>query len=153
MTLADCRILQLGDGLERRHHVPDGALGARVDVPRPHLLVEQFDVLAKPVAVDIHLFDVDFPPQRRLPVVDARADDEDEVPERLEQHRLTTTRAQLLVLGHVHLKQARRLQQARHHSLHRRQLRIVLRRQTIHDTVTLHPAESSLAGTVHAVIN
>jgi len=128
VALAYRRVLQLGDGLERRHHVPDGALGARVDVPGAHVLVEQLDVLAEPVAVDVHLLDVDLAPERRLPVVDARAHDVDEVPERLEQQRLASTGAQLLVLGHVHLEQAGRLEQADHHALHRSQLRVVLRR-------------------------
>jgi len=131
VTVADRRILQFRDGLERRHHVLDGALDARVDVPRPHLLVEHLDVLAEPVAVDVHLLDVDLAPQRRLPVVDARPHDEDKVPQHLEQQRLAPARPQVFILRNVHFEEVGRLQQRRHHPLHRRQLSVVLLHRTI----------------------
>ena len=85
------------------------------------------DVLGKLLAIHLHLFDIDVLPEGGLPAADAGADNEHVVPKSLEEYNLFAALLQLLVVRHIHLKQARRLQQHTHLFLQTSYLLIVLK--------------------------
>ena len=118
MPTADGRVLQLSNSLQCCDHVLNEVLYTSVRVPRSHLLVEITHVLRKRLALVLHVLAVDVRPQRRAPVVDAGAREEDVIPERLQHGQLLATRLDLFVLGNDNLEDARRLLHGRHLVLH-----------------------------------
>lgn len=87
VPLPDGWILKLADCPERGEHILHRGLQVDEGIPRPHLLVQQTNILGKLFALDIHVLHIDLPPWRRFPVVDACLDNVDVVPELLSGYR------------------------------------------------------------------
>ena len=82
------------------------------------------NLLGELLALDVHVLDVDLPPGRGLPVLDAGAHDEDVVPQLLEHAQLLAALAQLLELGDQDLEQRAGVLDTTH-------LRLVLRHAVV----------------------